>query len=241
MYRTGPRFSTILNHGDGLPDKSLFGTKNLRVKLAELQMNMICSSFKSIEQELKAKQDKAALAYQELGKLPSNLPEKRFLFQRIKEEISNGVSSITLGGRICSTQNDRKMRPSAEFQLNAYSYQTSLNSCKLANISEVVVGSKVIVLDGECEVRGEVVFINDNDDVFIKQVVAKNVHTFSSKICRSRVIFLRRPMEACTHRQTRYPLMDRRQLPMPLVPQIGAPVMLASLQCHLRVHQSICD
>lgn len=155
----------------GLPDKSLLGTKNLRVKLAELQMNMIRSSFKSIKQELKAKRDKAALAYQELGKLPSNLSEKRFLFQRIKEEISNGISSITLGGRICSTQNDRKMRPSAEFQLNANSYQTSLNSSKLARISETVVGSKVIVLDDECEVHGEVVFINDNDDVFIKQVV----------------------------------------------------------------------
>jgi len=157
----------------GLPDKSLLGTKNLRVKLAELQMNMIRSSFKGIEQELKAKRDKAALAYQELGKLPSNLSEKRFLFQRIKEEISNGISSITLGGRICSTQNGNKMRPSAEFQLNANSYQTSLNASKLANISEVAVGSKVIVLDGECEVRGEVVYINDNDDVYIKQVVTK--------------------------------------------------------------------
>ena len=157
----------------GLPDKSLLGTKNLRVKLAELQMNMIRSSFKGIEQEMKAKRDKAALAYQELGKLPSNLSEKRFLFQRIKEEISNGIRSITLGGRICSTQNGNKMRPSAEFQLNANSYQTSLNASKLANISEVAVGSKVIVLDGECEVRGEVVFINDNDDVYIKQVVPK--------------------------------------------------------------------
>jgi hypothetical protein len=159
----------------GLPDKSLLGTKNLRVKLAELQMNIIRSSFKDIKLEMKVKRDKAALAYQELGNLPSNLSEKRFLFQRIKEEISNGISSITLGGRICSTQNDRKMRPSAKFQLNANSYQTSLNSSKLANISEVVVGSKVIVLDGECEVRGEVVFINDNDDVFIKHVVANNI------------------------------------------------------------------
>lgn len=45
-------------------------------------------------------------------------------------------------------------------------------------------GSKVIALDGECEVRGEVVFINDHDDVYIKQVVPKKDPTFSSNISK---------------------------------------------------------
>jgi hypothetical protein len=88
---------------------------------------LICSSFKGIEQELKAKRDKAALGYQDLGKVPSNLSEKRSLFQSIKEEISKGISTLMMGGKICSTQNNKQMRPSAQFHENANSYQTILS------------------------------------------------------------------------------------------------------------------
>ena len=47
----------------GITDKSLLGTKNLRVKLAELQMDLIRSSFKlkGIEDDLKAKRDEASV------------------------------------------------------------------------------------------------------------------------------------------------------------------------------------
>jgi hypothetical protein len=165
----------------GLPDKSILGTKNLRVKLAELQMNMIRSSFKGIEQELKAKRDKAALAYQELGKVPSNLSEKRSLFQSVKEEISKGISTLMMGGRICSTQSNKRMRPSAQFHENANLYQTCLNSSRLANISKVAVGSKIIVVNGEDEIRGEVVKIDSDGDVYLKEIVVENVKRFAAR------------------------------------------------------------
>ncbi len=45
----------------GITDKNLLGTKNLRVKLAELQMDLIRSSFKGIEDDLKAKRDEASV------------------------------------------------------------------------------------------------------------------------------------------------------------------------------------
>ena len=47
----------------GITDKNLLDTKNLRVKLAELQMDLIRSSFKlkGIEDDLKAKRDEASV------------------------------------------------------------------------------------------------------------------------------------------------------------------------------------
>ncbi|KAL7532137.1 hypothetical protein ACHAXR_004459 [Thalassiosira sp. AJA248-18] len=97
-------------------DKSKFGTKNLRVKLAGLQMNLIQSSFKSIVSEMKENWDSAASELKSLGEIPSNLTEKRALFRRIREEIRNGLGAETLGGRIDSLHsNTSSMRPSAKF------------------------------------------------------------------------------------------------------------------------------
>lgn len=84
----------------GVTDKNLLGTKSLRVKLAELQMRLIRDSFKGIEHDLKAKLDEASMAYQELGKVPTNLSEKRSLFQSMKEAIWKEISSKTLDGRL---------------------------------------------------------------------------------------------------------------------------------------------
>ena len=156
----------------GVTDKNLLGTKSLRVKLAELQMHLIRSSFKGIEHDLKAKRDEASMAYQELGKVPTNLSEKRFLFQSMKEVIWKEISSKTLDGRLslhCGSL------PSAKFHEESESFQDSLNSSKLANISAVKVGSKVIIIHDQKEVFGEVMHINETDEVYLKEIVTTNV------------------------------------------------------------------
>jgi hypothetical protein len=157
----------------GVTDKNLLGTKSLRVKLAELQMHLIRSSFKGIEHDLKAKRDEASMAYQELGKVPTNLSEKRSLFQSMKEVIWKEISSKTLDGRLslhCGSL------PSAKFHEESESFQDILNSSKLANISAVKVGSKVIVIHDQKEVFGEVMHINETDEVYLKEIVTtKNV------------------------------------------------------------------
>ena len=156
----------------GVTDKNLLGTKSLRVKLAELQMHLIRSSFKGIEHDLKAKRDEASMAYQELGKVPTNLSEKRSLFQSMKEMIWKEISSKTLDGRLslhCGSL------PSAKFHEESESFQDILNSSKLANISAVKVGSKVIVIHDQKEVFGKVMHINETDEVYLKEIVTENV------------------------------------------------------------------
>lgn len=71
-----------------IEDKSLLGTKNLRVKLAQLQMDMIRSSFKGITRDLKNKQEEAMKEYKLLGEIPSILSEKRALLRGIKDHLS---------------------------------------------------------------------------------------------------------------------------------------------------------
>ena len=135
-------------------------------------MHLIRSSFKGIEHDLKAKRDEASMAYQELGKVPTNLSEKRSLFQSMKEVIWKEISLKTLDGRLslhCGSL------PSAKFHEESESFQDSLNSSKLANISAVKVGSKVIVIHDQKEVFGEVMHINETDEVYLKEIVTKNV------------------------------------------------------------------
>jgi len=157
----------------GVTDKNLLGTKSLRVKLAELQMDLIRSSFKGIEHDLKAKRDEASMAYQELGKVPINLSDKRSLFQSMKDEIWKGISSKTLDGRL-SLHCGLQMIPSAKFHEESKSFLDALNSSKLANISKVAVGSKVIVINDQREVFGKVMRIDEKDKVYLKEIATAN-------------------------------------------------------------------
>ena len=110
--------------------------------LAGLQMNLIRSSFKGIVTDLKEKRDQAVTEYQALGDIPASIEQKRSLFRSVREEIWNGVSSQTLDGRISSLRNSTGMRPSAEFHEASHRFQDTLNSSKLATVSDVALARR---------------------------------------------------------------------------------------------------
>ena len=151
-------------------DKSLLGTKSLRVKLAELQMKLIHSSFDSIISEMKIKRDEAAQEMKSLGALPSTLSEKRALFRKVREEIREGLGTESTSGRISTLHsNVLEKRPSAEFLSSSKQFQSELQSSKLANLNSIKTGSKIIALVGSKELRDTVSYIDDtNGNVFIK-------------------------------------------------------------------------
>jgi hypothetical protein len=73
------------------------------------------------------------------------------------------------------------MIPSAKFHEESKSFQDALNSSKLANISKVAVGSKVIVINDQKEVFGKVMHIDEKDKVYLKEIVtAKTPNTGSA-------------------------------------------------------------
>lgn len=155
-----------------IQDKNLLGTKKLRAKLAQLQMDMIRSSFPSIALELRARQDETMKEYMLLGDIPSNLAEKRTLFGSVKEEIWKGIGASVLSGDIPSLHDDGRMRPSAEFLDASQRYQEYLNQTKLATVSDIKVGT-LVVIAAEKEVKGIVRFIDDvTEKVYINDPVA---------------------------------------------------------------------
>mmetsp|Transcript_17053 Transcript_17053/g.36039 ORF Transcript_17053/g.36039 Transcript_17053/m.36039 type:complete len:642 (-) Transcript_17053:169-2094(-) len=150
-----------------IDDKSIFGTKNLRGKLAKLQMDIIHASFESIISEMKERRDSAALELKELGEIPSTLLEKRALFRNVRDEIREGLGLGSLQGRINQLHSSEAKMPSAEFHLASNKFQGKLSSSKLANISSVNAGTKVIALVKGEEIPGVVQLLDgDNAAIF---------------------------------------------------------------------------
>ena len=143
------------------------GTKNLRVKLASLQMHIIRSSFKGITRDLKQQHEETLKEYVLLGEIPSSLTEKRALFRSTKEHIWSRIGAFVLSGRIDSLHDDSDMRPSAKFFDQSKRYQDKLNSSKLATVSDIKIGTKVTVPTWNI-VSDEVCYIDEtNDKVYI--------------------------------------------------------------------------
>jgi interferon-induced GTP-binding protein Mx1 len=152
-----------------IEDKNLLGTKHLRVKLAQLQMHIIRSSFKGIARDLNNQQEETMKEYDLLGEIPSSLTEKRSLFRSIKEHMWKSIGTTVLSGQIRSLNRDADMRPSAQFLDASQRFQDVLNSSKLATVSDVKAGTLVVV-PTENNAAGEVCFI-DNDKVYLENMV----------------------------------------------------------------------
>ena len=154
-------------------DKSKFGTKNLRAKLAQLQVKLIQESLAPIITEMQEERDEAARKLANLGDIPSTLKEKKILFRKVKDEVLEGVGFGSLSGRIGRLHSDADAaRPSAAFHTASKEFQQKLQSSKLANVSSIQVGTAIIAvvhLDGKRkEVRDTVCFVDEeNDNLFV--------------------------------------------------------------------------
>jgi GTP-binding protein EngB required for normal cell division len=151
-------------------NKLLFGTKNLRVKLGELQMNLIRSSFDDIVSEMKAQRNAAFEAKTKLGSIPSGLVEKRALFRSVKDEYYTTIGPLVMGGRIRDPSLTMKVKPSAQFHLLAKAFKDELTKSRLSTISDLAVGTRVIVCVDEMEVRDTICCMTD-EHVYIPSFV----------------------------------------------------------------------
>jgi hypothetical protein len=122
-------------------------------------MRLIRSSLNEIIAEMKDKRDKTVQSRSVLGDIPSALVEKRALFRSVKAEFYKTIGPIVLGGHIRGHHSSYEMKPSAEFHLSSKAFMTKLNASRLANVSEVTVGVKVIALVNDKEVHDEVCYI----------------------------------------------------------------------------------
>ena len=151
-------------------DSQLFGTANLRRKLAHIQMKLVRSSFPSIISEIKHKLEGALVELKELGNLPSSFNEKRSFIRDISEVVLRDLDAEILGGaraKYTDTTSTR-MKPSAKFHKASAQFRDQLSKSKFANISDVSIGSRVIAIVNGEEVRDEVCY-ESPEYIYVKQ------------------------------------------------------------------------
>lgn len=125
-------------------DKHLFGTKNLRVKLSLLLMQLIRDTFPAIIAELKNEKKVAFNEYTVLGDVPESLAEKRIFYSQAKDTFVKILRPILLGGHANHYEGCIENKCSAEFHLQCKDFQKTLHASKLANVSDIAVGVAAI-------------------------------------------------------------------------------------------------
>ncbi|CAJ1946622.1 unnamed protein product [Cylindrotheca closterium] len=163
----------------GVEDKSLFGTKNLRMKLGELQMKLIRLSFQNIVSEMKEKRESAFSSRQQLGEIPSEFIEKRALFRKVADDICRSIRPLIFGGHLIGKSKMFKRKPSAEFHVASKRFKDTLSKSRLANISKIAVGVDAIAFVNSNEVKDTVRYVKGND-VYFKSIRQNKLHILLS-------------------------------------------------------------
>ena len=141
-------------------DPQLFGTPNLRRKLAHIQRDLVRSSFPSIISEIKDKLERALVELERLGDVPTSFAQKRSMIRNIREVILRDLNAEVLGGARGESANATfiRIKPSAKFHKASARFRDKLSKTKFANVSDVVTGSRVVAIVNGEEVRDEVCY-----------------------------------------------------------------------------------
>jgi GTPase SAR1 family protein len=135
-------------------ERSIFGTFELRKKLGEIQMQLVRDTFPSVTEEMIREKDKAESELLLLGNLPASPSEQRLFFFEIKDRLVRRTKVLLSG----STLRDLGFKPkhvySAVFHKQYETFQDQMRQGRLAGISKIKEGSKVIAMVGNEEFHG---------------------------------------------------------------------------------------
>lgn len=153
-------------------DQHLFGTKNLRVKLSMLLMQLIRDTFPSVISELKREKAVTFKEYTELGDVPGSIAEKRIFYTQVKDSFVKNLRPLLLGGQ---SDGSIEKKCSSEFHLQCKVFQKTLVASKLSNISDVSLGANAIATDHRRNYvgKGKIVFI-DRESICLDKVKQKD-------------------------------------------------------------------
>lgn len=149
-------------------DRSLFGTARLRQKLGELQVLMIRSTLPKVMQEIREKQQAAALAIEAMGEMHDSFPDRRRYYQDVCRAIVTQVSA-SLSGK-GGKHNNKNASKNAKHGTSAAAslhddcshFRDRIQEGSLATIRKVVEGGTVLVAGQRGSIRGEVVHMEDS-------------------------------------------------------------------------------
>ena len=144
-------------------DRSLFGIKNLRKKLCNLQIQMVRKSFSTIIKEISQQKLEAEEGLHELGTICESLSDKRFKFMEAIRKLRAAVEKSLVG----SEEPPRKrakpaamMSISSHFHVKCGDFQSALREGRLVKVDKLSAGTDVLVTKGRHEFHGKLVSIS---------------------------------------------------------------------------------
>ena len=171
-----------------ITNKMLLGTKNLRIKLSDLLMQLIHDTFPDIIAEMKEKKKNATEKLDSLGEIPITPEGKRQAFFKCKDTFVSSLRPLLCGGHLedfsetfgqnneagSNTSGASRMSCSAKFHLHCKDYKNILQASKLSNVASGVVGDEVIVSAGNAAKRKEKIVLVREDFVFLENYFGKH-------------------------------------------------------------------
>jgi GTPase SAR1 family protein len=141
-----------------ISDRSLFGTKQLRIKLGDLYLDIIRASLPDIIQEMQDKKENATDTLSEIGTVHTTTVEKRLFVTEVVGEIKRHVSS-----HICGSPTTVEHTGVAKFYDACDTFKNKINQGQLADTSAIKIGMDVLVQDTQEIVGGKVGWIKGNN------------------------------------------------------------------------------
>ena len=137
-----------------IPDRTYFGTAQLRNKLGELQMSMIRQSLPSIIQEARQRHKRAQMRLCEMGEMHHTMSARRRYYQDLCQSLISKLKA-SLSGKGSRTKNH-----AASLHEACSAFMQAIREGSLSTIRTIVEGAQVIVASPHGTVRGEVVHLD---------------------------------------------------------------------------------
>jgi GTPase SAR1 family protein len=154
-------------------DPTLLGTKNLRVKLSEILIDLIKESFPFIISQIRSEMEAASAELAKIGEVPETHDAKRFCFANTKDNITRSLRCALSGTGLSTVGLKAESNCAAKFHAASRQYQDALSTSDFSTLSsseEISLGDKVVVESNSGTHEGKVVHLDETGDVCLHGV-----------------------------------------------------------------------
>ena len=144
--------------------RSLFGTKELRIKLGDLQMQLIRETFPMIVREMRAHKLSAEEKLLKMGTACVTTTEKRQFYNYVTRNMIKSLQANLLGLTLHSKnpQEREDIAASARFHERCDEFKQVVHRGRLASSADIRQGDKIIATHGDKEFKGVVALTSED-------------------------------------------------------------------------------
>jgi hypothetical protein len=142
-------------------NRRLFGTKALRVKLGELQIQLVRDTFPDIKKDMETKKEKAEDELAILGEMCETMSDKRRLYYDLSRRIVEEIDERVQGKPKRLSRKKKQSSPAATFHKLSTEFCQNIAKGRLSGVSDPVEGDRVVAAFGLEELQGKLTMSED--------------------------------------------------------------------------------